>query len=108
MGYKNTEQQRKYQREWYQRNKERKLQGQRELRLARRAIVNAEKLRRGCEHCGYNASPIPLDAHHHNGDKDFEIEKAIRDRKPIEKILAELAKCQILCANCHRIEHGNG
>jgi len=108
MGYSNTKKQKEYQRQWYQRNKEATLQQQREERTRRRDIVQAEKLRRGCDHCGYNASPIPLDAHHYNGDKDFEIGKAIRDRKPLELILAELAKCQILCANCHRIEHGNG
>jgi hypothetical protein len=105
VAYKDIEKQQQYQRDWYQRNKERRLKRQRELRDIQRQIIAQEKVRRGCAHCGYRESPVALDAHHHNGDKEFEIGKAVVARKSIEEIMIELAKCEILCANCHRIEH---
>ncbi len=63
-----------------------------------------------CEICGYDKHPKAIDFHHINScDKKFEIGKFINGRmcnKENQKIVEEeIDKCQVLCANCHRIEH---
>jgi len=47
-----------------------------------------------------------MDFHHRDpAEKAFNLSKA--RNKPIDKIIEEVAKCDILCANCHReVEHG--
>ena len=58
-----------------------------------------------CERCGYNKSNCALDFHHKDpNEKDFGIGKQ-RRTKFDEKIMAELDKCMLLCANCHREKH---
>lgn len=66
----------------------------------RDAIVARMKL--SCAHCGID-NPIVLEFHHLDPSKK---EKAIAVIA-ISKIKVEAAKCIILCANCHRIEHWN-
>ncbi len=57
-----------------------------------------------CLHCGFNKNPIALDFHHlDKKTKFFRISQT--SVKIDEKTLVEeMAKCIVLCANCHRIE----
>ena len=52
-----------------------------------------------CVDCG-EMDPVVLEFDH-LGDKKFNIAKGIRDRN-WESVLAEIAKCEVVCANCHR------
>ena len=57
-----------------------------------------------CSKCGYSRSMSALEFHHKvPSEKDFDWGK-IRLQSE-EKMLAELDKCVLLCANCHREEH---
>lgn len=68
---------------------------------SRRNDINAIKVARGCFVCGYNAHPAALDFNHVRGEKVFNISQ---DTKVAwVKVLEEIAKCDVLCANCHRI-----
>jgi hypothetical protein len=42
---------------------------------------------------------------HHLGDKDMVISQMLGMKD--ERLMAEIAKCVVLCANCHR-KHHNG
>jgi hypothetical protein len=67
-------------------------------------IVNTIKLERGCADCGYNAHPAALDFDHLPGEtKLYTIGKLCRDKAPLDAIKAEIAKCEVVCSNCHRI-----
>lgn len=55
----------------------------------------------GCIDCGYNANPVALDFDHVNGDKLFGLSASVA--REINSIQAELEKCVVRCANCHRI-----
>ncbi|MGH7929584.1 MAG: hypothetical protein ACREQV_17510 [Candidatus Binatia bacterium] len=37
----------------------------------------------------------------HLGDKLFSISRGLLDR-PLQAVLDEMAKCEVVCANCHR------
>lgn len=61
-----------------------------------------------CKECGNDDWRV-LDFDH-LGDKTFNISDGMRWGYSKEKILNEVVKCQVLCANCHRIktfEEGN-
>ena len=59
----------------------------------------------GCAICGYNDCDAALEFHHTNPqDKKFQIQR-ITLRFNNEKIVEELNKCILLCANCHRKVH---
>lgn len=62
------------------------------------------KLSKGCNRCGYNKNSKALDPHHLK-DKEISLSVAVRNGWSWKRILEELEKCEILCANCHREEH---
>jgi hypothetical protein len=56
-----------------------------------------------CQDCGLVDLPEVYDCHHKDGsDKDFSIASV---KRRFESIKAELEKCVLLCANCHRRRH---
>ncbi len=55
-----------------------------------------------CERCSYNKFPGALDLHHIDPtNKSFALGKSGYSQS-WEKIKAELDKCILVCANCHR------
>lgn len=73
------------------------------VRSELRAHVDAFKMARGCADCGYNAHPRALDLDHVGDDKVASIADLCHRMRPWEEIKAELAKCEVVCANCHRV-----
>ena len=65
----------------------------------------AERLRKlkdaPCMDCGNRFPPECMDFDHVRGVKAFEISRAAARTE--EAVRAELAKCDLVCANCHRI-----
>jgi len=68
-----------------------------------RAMTDSIKLERGCADCGYNAHPAALDFDHLPGSKKKTSVSQICSWKDTAVVLAELAKCEVVCANCHRV-----
>jgi len=68
--------------------------------------LEAYKLKHGCKDCGYRVHPAALDFDHLPGcKKEFTIgSDMIRN---LDRIWAEVAKCEVVCANCHRIRTVN-
>ncbi|MCZ2109493.1 MAG: HNH endonuclease [Dehalococcoidia bacterium] len=77
----------------------------RDYRKSRRAWIDSLK-DKPCARCGNSYPPVAMDFHHRDPEtKEFNIGPAIRYGK--ERILAEIAKCDLLCAVCHRlVEYG--
>jgi hypothetical protein len=71
-----------------------------------RAFVAQIKLERGCVDCGYKKHAVALDFDHLPG---FEKTAAVSNLLSCtrERILAEIAKCEVVCANCHRVRTAN-
>lgn len=59
-----------------------------------------------CSACG-ESHIATLDFHHVAGGKDFNLSSKIARGFSKATILAEMAKCIVLCANCHRKLHYN-
>jgi hypothetical protein len=57
-----------------------------------------------CERCGYRANYAAL-CFHHRGDKAFALTMRDLSNRTREVLLAEAAKCDLLCHNCHMEEH---
>lgn len=58
-----------------------------------------------CMRCGYFKYPELLEFHHRDpAQKKFDISKKGHCRS-WERVKAEIEKCNLLCANCHREEH---
>lgn len=66
------------------------------------------KLTLKCERCGFD-HPATLDFHHKDPKtKEFGISTAkTSGGRSRDEILEEIKKCEVLCSNCHRIEHSN-
>ncbi|MFA4972353.1 MAG: hypothetical protein WC683_07045 [bacterium] len=56
----------------------------------------------GCSHCGCRIDPAALDLHHRN---PAEKEVGLSAANGWKRWFAEYLKCDVLCANCHRIVH---
>ena len=96
--------QREYTREWYQRNRDRQIAATRRnnVRRKRRAAsgVRAVRQQLACVGCG-ESNPLVLDFDHLR-DKTADVSTMVRLGLPWVRIEDEIAKCQPLCANCHR------
>ena len=60
-----------------------------------------------CEICGfeYNGENAACFDFHHENPEEKEYNPSIAIRLRREKALKELEKCQLVCANCHRLIH---
>lgn len=73
----------------------------RQKRKAKRMALGEYKVQQGCMDCGYAAHPDALQFDHVRGEKLFNVAQgAHRSQKLLE---AEIAKCDIVCANCHAV-----
>lgn len=72
-------------------------------RVLRRSLVTAAK-ERPCTDCYGVFHPFVMDLDHVRGSKSFNCSKVSHS---IDRVLEEIAKCDVVCANCHRIRTYN-
>jgi len=69
-------------------------------------FIDDYKLARGCTDCGWADHPKALEFDHLPGvEKRTEIARMVSQTGAysLDDIKAEMAKCEVVCANCHRI-----
>ncbi len=69
-----------------------------------RAYVNDYLLTHPCVDCG-ETDIVVLDFDHVRGVKSLEVTTMVNTGYSLETIKAEIEKCEIRCANCHRRRH---
>ena len=69
-----------------------------------RDIVCLLKLSTGCQDCGYRGRHEVLEFDHRR-DKEFTISMGLTNS--FERIMNEIAKCDVVCSNCHRIREAD-
>lgn len=98
-----------YQAKWYSENRDfhnhqmtiRVKARKEELRIWFRDL----KSQMSCARCGED-NPVCLDFHHREpSEKTALVSQVISKGWGKERIMEEIAKCTVLCANCHRKEH---
>lgn len=81
------------------------VQSKKDRRARMRVWFQKLKSRAACKACGED-DPRCLDFHHRDPtEKEFKLADAIRQGWSKKKIVEEIAKCDVLCANCHRKHH---
>jgi hypothetical protein len=84
--------------------------------MTTREITNKIKTDKGCEICGYRAHPAALQFDHIDPSTKYRTKagKVVHpsdmikgNRYGLSTVMAEIAKCRVLCANCHAVyTHG--
>jgi hypothetical protein len=102
MPRRDPEKNREYQKKWYRKNKSLQIERNKANRNVKADWFWDYKTKLSCK-CGEN-HPATLDFHHRDSTlKDANISEMMDCS--IEKILEEIAKCEVMCANCHRKLH---
>lgn len=102
---KRKEYHKKYNREiWYPANKDKHNNYVQACKKKQKEWFNALKRELKCSQCS-ESHPACLDFHHVNGDKEFNLATGRKVSMSKSRILAEMAKCIVLCSNCHRKLH---
>ena len=82
------------------------MQRQKTIRTKERKLAAIAYKGGECVHCGYKdiRYPAVFEFHHVNPkEKEFAIGSGLL--RKWTKLVKELDKCILLCANCHRIQH---
>ena len=93
---------RAYRKKWYRNNKEKQKTRKKERTREIREWWYSFKSTLQCS-CG--ESHVACIELHHREKKSFELSYAIKNGYSREKIMEEVSKCEVLCANCHRKRH---
>lgn len=96
---------RKYQRAWHQKHKGNRRAKVSERKSKLREFHKQLKENLVCAQCGEN-HPAALQFHHRDPKtKDFNLAEIKQRAFSLERIIKEIAKCTVLCANCHAKLH---
>ena len=68
----------------------------------KRNVLSEYKIRVGCADCGYNDNPAALEFDHLPGKEKTRTVASLVYHS-WEKIWSEVAKCEVVCSNCHSI-----
>ncbi len=117
MPYKDPEKQREAQRRHYRENIDRYSERNRRYAstLADQKRAHTSKKREyvyaakdgPCMDCGGSFHHSAMDFHHRDPSQKTDSISKMVVRGGIERLKEEIAKCDLICANCHRIRHWN-
>jgi hypothetical protein len=99
---KTVEEVRQYNREWHKKHAKRRTQVQTERKRANMQKFFEYKKSLSCVRCGFSDYRA-LQFHHLHG-KLMNVSQMSKSYS-WGRVLDEIGKCEVLCANCHMIEH---
>lgn len=88
---------------YYLKNKQKEIANALGSNKRKQAWYRTLKDQLQCSICGED-HPATIQFHHLK-EKEFNISQAVKHGYSKKRILAEISKCQVLCANCHAKEH---
>jgi len=94
-------------RRWREENPEEyraaKIRHRKNSQARNKAYVYGIKATTPCADCGRIYEPICMDFDHVSGEKEANVSLLMGGTWSLKKIQAEIAKCEVVCGNCHRI-----
>ena len=103
----NRDRHRAYSSEWYARNRGAVAVQREAIYKQRKAVLDRFKTFKGCLICGYRQHPAALVFHHVYPEQKTNSVGAFL-RQSWQAVRRELAKCVVLCSNCHAVVHSFG
>ena len=98
----NFEKLQKWRKEYNAANRSEKAERSARVRAETKAYVDSVK-NAPCMDCGGSFPPVCMDFDHANGDKVKSIANMYSASYKLDLIKEEIAKCELVCSNCHRI-----
>jgi hypothetical protein len=98
----NAEQMKQYRKEYNQRTKTKRQLDQAERKRIAQEYVDAAK-DVPCADCGQKWPPVAMDFDHIRGAKIKSVSSYVSGAYKLDLIKEEIAKCEVVCACCHRI-----
>lgn len=89
----------------YQKMKKSSRVRKREYILRNQTFINEYKNKRTCVDCGISYHSSVMEFDHITNDKSFNISEGVRNGLSLKRLEQEIAKCELVCANCHRLRH---
>lgn len=87
---------------WYKANKAEHAEKMRLRQQAAYVLITGYKLEHGCFRCGYRKSARSLHFHHTDASlKENTVSRLAGQGASTTRILQEMQKCVVVCANCH-------
>jgi hypothetical protein len=90
-----------YHREHYQKNKNAYFESVQRRYIRLRELLRAAK-DKPCADCGIKYPYYVMDLDHREGQEKCGVVARFLKRHSKQALLAEIAKCDVVCANCHR------
>lgn len=107
MPYHDPEASRRYKKDWYKRHcdevRARTQLSRPKYKKRAKDYVWKIKAETPCVDCNCKFHPVAMDFDHISQDKEAEIARLVNNGCSIERIAREIAKCELVCANCHRV-----
>jgi hypothetical protein len=97
---------RAYQRAYYEKNRGKIIDRARADTVVRRSVLKqliAEAKQVPCTDCGHEFPTICMDFDHTSDNKECDVADMVRRAVSPARLQAEIAKCEVVCANCHRL-----
>lgn len=90
-------------RTYYENNRESVKARNKASRDRAAAFVFESKLNKPCLDCGGVFHPVCMDYDHVRGKKISNVSEGVTKGWSLGKLAEEIAKCDLVCANCHRL-----
>jgi hypothetical protein len=102
MAYKNIEDDRAAKRRWYQKNREVYFERNRRKKEKLKEIMRELKSK-PCADCSGKFPFYVMDFDHREGEEKIRSVSQMVNYMNLQRLLDEIAKCDVVCSNCHRI-----
>lgn len=103
MPYRDKEKQKAANRRWYLKNQKEQVKRVMERSKKIRNDVYRHKESKPCEDCGKQYPHYVMEFDHVRGEKVANVGDLLNRNMSISGVWGEIAKCELVCANCHRL-----